>query len=857
MRTILLLLVSCLPLGAATTFYQTTFSGGNENPISEGSKWSGGLQTSLDWQNCKILSGAAQAAVGSGSVNDDDATAICTGFTWGNDQIVTYTVGANPTDGEESEIRLRSALSAHSNTGYEINWQSGNYIQFVAWNGALNNFTMIKDYRTSIPVRHTGDVFYGKIVGTTLSAYVNGTLITTATDSTFSSGKPGFGFFGTTIGQTMTSWGATDGTDPQITAQPQSTSGNVDDSVTFTVVAQGLSTLSYQWQFTGTNVGANSSSYTRVVNQADSGGAVTVVVTDSMGNVTSSSATLTVTTTSPDPVPADRLPYGGTWEGIVGVVGGIPNNTTVSATLDPGSTMVQINSAIAACPTNQVVQLTSGVFTNLGNTQMTIAKSGVTVRGATNANGLPDTTLIFAANRFIDVAANTSWDSDTPSQYTNINISSGPTRGSYSVVLASTPGNLTVGMLMWITASNNIPTIDGGGWTDWFTSTIHHPFSQVVEVTNVSGTTVSFTPAINADYLAGSLQAAHYRVAAALINRSGMENIYCTNTSGSFGNGAYVWHFQGANQCWLKNCKAYGLDTPGSLNAFVYFQLSKNCEMRHCDLSHFTTLSSSTYEMASLHCSGLLIEDNIFHDMPNVWPILATSGSAFAYNIVTNEPYATPTFLSQIVFFHGSHSHYNLFEGNWNPTHFNDLTASGNDAHSRNNIYFRQRMLGWDGNGPKDSNVNCITLQNHHDNVVIVGNVMGHTGTQTTYDSTSGGVGGANIFNADLFSRSSMLRLGNYNTVNSAIPAGESISGKTLVTSYLHSSKPSWFASLPWPWVDSSNYNQSNDSTNFPAGYRFAFGQDPGTGQSVVSSMSLGNANSQLRVTNGRLILSQ
>jgi len=40
-----------------------------------------------------------------------------------------------------------------------------------------------------------------KIVGNVISTYVNGTLVATATDSTWSSGQPGIAFFRRTQGQ--------------------------------------------------------------------------------------------------------------------------------------------------------------------------------------------------------------------------------------------------------------------------------------------------------------------------------------------------------------------------------------------------------------------------------------------------------------------------------------------------------------------------------------------------------------------------------------------------------------------------------------------------------------------------------
>ena len=63
-----------------------------------------------------------------------------------------------------------------------------------------------------------------------------------------------------------------------------------------------------------------------------------------------------------------------------GVAGGIPTSrTTVCATMSPGQTVAQINSAIASCPSGQVVQFGGGTF-NLSGT-INIYRSDVTLRG--------------------------------------------------------------------------------------------------------------------------------------------------------------------------------------------------------------------------------------------------------------------------------------------------------------------------------------------------------------------------------------------------------------------------------------------------------------------------------------------
>ena len=75
-----------------------------------------------------------------------------------------------------------------------------------------------------------------------------------------------------------------------------------------------------------------------------------------------------------------------------GVPGGIPNRTTVCAILNPGATAAQINSAIANCPSGQVVFLNAGTY-NLSAQLIFNNKSNVTLRGA----GADQTKLIFTA----------------------------------------------------------------------------------------------------------------------------------------------------------------------------------------------------------------------------------------------------------------------------------------------------------------------------------------------------------------------------------------------------------------------------------------------------------------------------
>jgi hypothetical protein len=83
---------------------------------------------------------------------------------------------------------------------------------------------------------------------------------------------------------------------PTITSQPQDKTVSIGKSVKFTVTATGTKTLTYQWMKNGVNIaGATKASYTiPPASSEDNGALFSVVVTNSYGSATSTSAKLTV-----------------------------------------------------------------------------------------------------------------------------------------------------------------------------------------------------------------------------------------------------------------------------------------------------------------------------------------------------------------------------------------------------------------------------------------------------------------------------------------------------------------------------------------------------------------------------------
>jgi hypothetical protein len=170
----------------------------DEDPISEGGKWLNGGKDGIDWYDVITKNGVACGAVSRGDYTDP--TALLTGK-WGKNQKVKARVfSRNQTEKyyQEVEIRLRSRLSLHRCTGYEVFWRclktDKAYVEIVRWNGKVRDWTSLK--------KHTGaqfgvkdeDMVEATIVGNVIKGYLNGVEVISAMDNTFNEGNPGMGF---------------------------------------------------------------------------------------------------------------------------------------------------------------------------------------------------------------------------------------------------------------------------------------------------------------------------------------------------------------------------------------------------------------------------------------------------------------------------------------------------------------------------------------------------------------------------------------------------------------------------------------------------------------------------------------
>jgi hypothetical protein len=135
----------------------------------------------------------------------------------------------------------------------------------------------------------------------------NGSVIPGATSSTYTTPATVIGDSGSLFSVTVTNiaGSATGGpatltvnTAPLITSEPANQTVNAGQTATFSVIASGPGTLTYQWSKNGTAIpGATSNTYTTPATViGDSGSHFTVTVTNPSGSVTSGPATLTVNT---------------------------------------------------------------------------------------------------------------------------------------------------------------------------------------------------------------------------------------------------------------------------------------------------------------------------------------------------------------------------------------------------------------------------------------------------------------------------------------------------------------------------------------------------------------------------------
>jgi hypothetical protein len=373
----------------------------------------------------------------------------------------------------------------------------------------------------------------------------------------------------------------------------------------------------------------------------------------------------------------------------VGVTGGIPSRTTVCATLNPGATVAQINSAVASCPANQVVSLNAGTY-NLSGT--IVMRNNVTLRGQGMSTILNFTSQ--GGSNFYwmgaDVAVafqGTGWsgagDTSAPGaggvppstirDWTGTNGQPGVfTQGATVLNLSSAPTGLAVGDTITLWQSDmpdaSVPNsgyfvsdkcCTGSGDISWKGTSESHKSGQTqrTRVTAISGSQVTISaPGItrpNGTWATARSPKAGWQ--SGMLTGAGLEYVRVVRTGSHQG----TIGMTGAADSWIRGVGVTG--TTSAANAITVWD-SRNITVKDCWVDRIIGGGGgqfTSYGITFINTSHSLLENNVLNQIES--PVMLNAGSTgnvLAYN------YEKFTAGEGGIQLHEEGAAMNLFEGN-------------------------------------------------------------------------------------------------------------------------------------------------------------------------------------------------
>lgn len=600
-------------------------------------------------------------------------------------------------------------------------------------------------------------------------------------------------------------------------------------------------------------------------------------------------------------IPADRVPGGPTpglpWNGIVGIPGGIPNRTTIFANVrnapynakgdDVTDDTAAIQSAINACPSNQVVYVPTGTYLTTATLQLT---TGVTVRGdgpgATTIDSHGSGQQVFAMGDNSPDAPYINYPERTYGRplITPVNITSGTSLGSSNITVATATG-IAVGQMVNIDVLNDTngflaPSpigIDGfqtGAARDVAATRC---LGQVCLVVGLSGNVLTIDPPLMW-YMTNSPMAVTF---ARRITMAGIENMTLNdNNQGS----QVMVSLASVSYCWVKN-----VETEWSDRGHISFDASARCEVRDGYMHDSYTHQAGGFEATSYlnyHSSGILFENNIIRRLhAGLFPN-SGGGNVIAYNFITNQfDSSATTWMFNDIECHSAHPMMNLFEGNV----MTGVSGDGIWGTSSHFTFLRNYISAQNGynapsaEGSRGPETAPFTRQTQNNVAMgisgfatnkywnIVGNVLGSSvvsgsgqsafymtippATQSAGQGTGiymfmlGYQGAGDICGCAVGDNNvpwlTLINHGNWDAVSSSQLWSNNISDFTIPSSYYLSSKPTFFGSLPWPPI---NPTQVPQQICIPAQARFYSSYLPtyNTNNTLLQDTQLGNNVSSL-----------
>jgi len=516
-----------------------------------------------------------------------------------------------------------------------------------------------------------------------------------------------------------------------------------------------------------------------------------------------------------------------------GIPGGIPSYQSVCAKINAsaygnGSSDATsgLQAAINACPNGQVVELSAGTFAINGPHPVTIGK-GIVLRGAgptatrlKRTSTANDSPILLIGERWNQEAASVDLTQDAP-------------KGARSVRVSSTAG-FAAGQLVTITQltdpsyvywGTNAAAAPGGEARGWFTR-YDRPVGQMLEVASVGSGTLHFNGELHIGFdTAFRAQVTRYSIPFGA-SYAGVEDL------GLEGGRDDNITLRLAKFSWIKN-----VDSTKSLGDSVGVDRCYRCVVRDSwfhDTANPTPGGGGYLLSLSTYTADSLVENSIFTRGNKVMVMRATGGgNVIGYNyfddgyISYNQEWVETGMNAS----HMACPHYELFEGN------QAFNADGDDTWGGavSITFFRNHMTGKRRSFADVSNRRAVGLMYGHYNYSFVGNVLG---TANQNPSPYSGFTYEDVFPwrsdpigmwrlgyapenwskpADPRVLSTVHRHGNYEYATGSLKWVVGYD-QSLPDSLYLASKPAFFGSNAWPWVDAAG---STKVRTLPARARF------------------------------------
>jgi hypothetical protein len=474
-----------------------------------------------------------------------------------------------------------------------------------------------------------------------------------------------------------------------------------------------------------------------------------------------------------------------------GIPGGVPNRTFICATLSPGASATQINSAITSCSSNSsalaagggVVLLSAGTYSLSGQF---VLKSNVTLRGAgadqtkivwTDGGGSacsnPGTEHVCFAGSFNYYA-----QPQNSAPWT-----AGYTKGATQITLGSTAG-LSVGQVLILDQTDDLTDTGGLFITDIIRT--DQTFGAACresggrrcqveyhEVTGIIGNVVTISPGLlMPNWTPARSPGAWW--AATQIKKAGIEDM-------SLDRGATTdligISFFNAHQCWVKGVRQItGAGSSGGRN-HVQSQHASNIVIR--DSYFYGTRSSSnlSYGVELFAGGNWLVENNMFQHI--VSPLLPGTGvgNVYGYNYSIDHYYVNSSWnMPGPLWAHDAGALMLLAEGNQGT----GVVLDNIHGTMGMNTFFRNQWTGRDG-AAQTNHTHVVEVNAYARYMNFIGNVMGEAGYHTKYETVAPATANCGVSIYALGSRDlqcagtadprvtqTLMRWGNYDVVNNA-----------------------------------------------------------------------------------------